>query len=72
MRTWIIQEPGGERGEIYETRRVTDDEILEDRWDWWKAMMEKKYGAGSPQITEENCIQDWVTDNYAWEWKDVD
>ena len=43
MRTWLIEEPGGERGEIYETRQVTDDEILEDRWDWWKVMMEKKY-----------------------------
>ena len=67
MRTWIVEEPGGERGEICETRTVTDDEILEDRWDWWKDMMEKKYGKGSSKITRENCIQDWVTDNYAWE-----
>jgi len=70
MRTWIVNEPGRERGEIYQVRQVTDDEILEDRWDWWKHLMEKKYGVGSPRITQENCIQDWVTDNYAWEYKE--
>lgn len=69
MRTWIYEYPGGEHGEIHETREVTDDEILEDRWYWWKEVMEKKYGKGSPKITRENCIQDWVTDNYAWEYK---
>jgi hypothetical protein len=72
MRTWLIQEPGGERGEIYQVREVTDAEILEERWDWWKEIMEKKYGPGSPLITEENCIQDWVVDNYAMEYKDGD
>jgi hypothetical protein len=69
MRTWIVEEPGGERGEISSMEEYTDDEILEDRWDWWKAMMEKKYGKSSSKITRENCIQDWVTDNYAWEMK---
>jgi hypothetical protein len=70
MRTWLIEEPGGERGEIYQVREVTDAEILEDRWEWWKEIMEKKYGPGSSLITEENCIQDWVVDNYATEYKD--
>ena len=69
MRTWIYEYADGERGEIHRSKIVTDDEILEDRWDWWKPLMEKKYGADSPLITEENCIQDWVTDNYAWEYK---
>lgn len=70
MRTWLIDEPGGERGEINEVREVTDAEILEIRWDWWKERMIRKYGAESPLITEENCIQDWVTDNYATEYKE--
>ena len=70
MRTWIVEEPGGERGEIYEIREVTDDEILEEDWDWWSSLMEEKYGKGSSKITKENCIQDWVTDNYAWEYKE--
>ena len=45
MRKWIVEEPGGERGEIYEIREVTDDEILEDRWNGgnlrWKRNMVK-------------------------------
>jgi hypothetical protein len=70
MRKWIVDEPGGERGEIYETRTVTDEEILSEYWDFWKDLMEKKYGVNSPLITEESCIKDWVVTNWAWEWKD--
>jgi hypothetical protein len=70
MRKWIVNEPGGERGEINEIRTVTDEEILSEYWDFWKDEMEKKYGADSQLITEESCIKDWVVTNWAWEWKD--
>ena len=33
-------------------------------------IIKKVDGADSKLITEENCIQDWVTTNCAWEWKD--
>ena len=67
MRTWIYEYPTGERGEEHCRETITDDEILEDCWDWWKLAMENKYGKGSPKITKENCIRDWVTTNWAWE-----
>ena len=70
-RTWIYVYAGGERGEVHCTETKTDQEILEERWDWWKERMIKKYGKDSELITEEICIQDWVADNYAWEYKDV-
>lgn len=66
-RTWCYVEPGGERGEISEIITKTDQEILDERWDWWYERMCKKYGKDSPLITKENCIQDWVTDYWAWE-----
>jgi hypothetical protein len=67
MRKWIVNEPGGERGEINEIRTVTDEEILSEYWDFWKDKMEKKYGVDSPLITKESCIQDWVVIHWAWE-----
>ena len=64
MRTWIFDYHNGDI-DCQETK--TDDEILEEQWYWWKERMIKKYGKGSSKITKENCIQDWVTNNYAWE-----
>ena len=69
-RTWCYDHPGGERGEISEVISMTDQEILDEEWDWWYERMCKKYGKGSPLITKENCIQDWVTENWAWEIKE--
>lgn len=66
-RTWCYEESCGE---IFCSETITDKEILEDRWDWWKKLMIKKHGANSKLITKENCIRDWVVDNYAWELKD--
>ena len=68
-RTWIYEYAGGERGEEYCSETITDKEILEDRWEYWKERMIQKYGAESKLITEENCIQDWVTTHWAWELK---
>ena len=67
-RTWIYEYAGGERGEIYCSETITDKEILEQEWEFWKARMERKYGPNSELISQENCIQDWVVNNYAWEY----
>lgn len=40
--------------------------ILTLYWEFWKGLMEKKYGAGSHHITEEACIEDFVLANWAW------
>jgi len=44
-------------------------EILFEYWPYWKERMVKKYGEGHELITEENCIEDWVTVNWATEIK---
>ena len=69
-RTWLWDEPGDEDGRPDFIEKITDQEILALRWNIWKERMIQKYGAESKLITEENCIQDWVTTNWAWEWKD--
>lgn len=45
----------------------TEQEILELFWGFWKSKMERKYGKGHVLITEENCIEDWVTVHWAEE-----
>ena len=69
-RTWLWDEPGDEDWMPDLIEKITDQEILALTWNIWKEQMIKKYGADSELITEENCIQDWVTTNWAWEWKD--
>ena len=69
-RIWLWDEPGDEDGRPDLIEKITDQEILALTWNIWKEKMIKKYGADSELITEENCIQDWVTTNWAWEWKD--
>ena len=68
-RTWLWNEPGDEDGRPDLIEKITDQEILALRWNIWKERMIKKYGPDSELITEENCIQDWVTTNWAWELK---
>ena len=61
-----------EFGEMYAEREITEEEILEEYWDYWfKAMCQALYkpntGAfGKPElITKENCIDDWVSVHWA-------
>jgi hypothetical protein len=69
MRTWLVDEyiydedNGLESGAVL---RYTDQEILEYYWDFWKNSMWEKYDEFDPIINEENCIQDWVANNWAW------
>ena len=63
-RTWIYPYAGGERGEIFTVRKITDKEILEEYWDFWSEECEKTLE------NQEKCIQEWVDDNEATEWTD--
>lgn len=51
-------------------REITEDEILEDYWNYWNEQMVKKFGYGHELITKDNCINDWIVVNWAWEKKD--
>ncbi len=48
---------------------LTEENIIELYWEFWKGKMIKKYGEGHELITKENCIKDWVIVNWAWEKK---
>ena len=43
----------------------TEKEVLEMYWDSWVSKM--KQVEREHLISEENCIQDWVVINWAWE-----
>lgn len=48
---------------------MTEEEIIKDYWPVWSKKMEQKFGPGHELITKENCIEDWVIVNWAWEVK---
>jgi len=57
-------EPGDHDEEIQIT--ITGAQIYTKYWAFWRWQMIK---AGRPkeQLTTENCIQDFVTEHWAWE-----
>lgn len=44
----------------------TEKQILDWYWNFWSRKM-KERGRPEEYITEENCIEDWVVCNWAWE-----
>lgn len=59
---WAVNELHEEEPVVF-----TEVQILESYWPYWYEKMAEVYGKGHPKITEENCIQDWVVSNLAWE-----
>jgi hypothetical protein len=56
---------GGERGETYEVETVSEEQILD--WDWHDWVREERKKTNQKELTKENCINDWVLLNKAWE-----
>lgn len=44
----------------------TEQQILDEYWDYWSGRMIEKFGTGDERITQENCIDDFVVVNWAW------
>jgi len=59
--TWTYIEPG-EDGEVVE-HFVSREEILSTYYPWWCEQMRK--AGKADQISEEHCIEDWITVNWA-------
>ena len=51
-------------------KEITEEQILSEYWDYWSGQMIKKYGKDHHLITKQNCIEDWIIVNWAWEVKD--
>lgn len=45
----------------------SEEQILEDYWDHWKRLMDKKWGEGYELTTKEECVKDFVVVHWAWE-----
>ena len=56
---------GGERGETYEVETVSEEQILD--WDWADWLRSERKKTNPKELTKENCINDWVILNSAWE-----
>jgi hypothetical protein len=68
MRYWTIATPHPETDEpVYET--FSEKEIFSKYWEEWSAKMIAKYGQEQfdKGWSREECIEDWVTVNWAWE-----
>jgi hypothetical protein len=56
---------GGERGETYEVESISEEQILD--WDWEDWLRRERKKTNPKELTKENCINDWVILNSAWE-----
>jgi hypothetical protein len=70
MRYWTIVTPTSaeDNTTIYET--LSDDEIIEQYWDYWSSRMIAKYGGEEFQkswCNKQDCIDDWVAIHWAVE-----
>lgn len=52
-------------------RDITEGEIIDRYWNFWKKKMTEIHGNDYDGITMENCIHDWIKENWAWEKKDL-
>lgn len=48
---------------------MTEQQILEEYWGYWSSKMKTsgKLNLLVDGLTEQNCIDDWVVVNWAWE-----
>ena len=60
MRKWKVVDPS-ESGPV--ERILTEQDILDEYYDWWKLQMEKVGKAD--QINPATCIDDWVVVHWA-------
>jgi hypothetical protein len=67
MKKYKFIEPG-ENDEVIETI-LTEDQIIEEYWEFWSRKMTEKYGSDHEFITTENCIEDWCVSHWAVEVK---
>ena len=73
MRVFTYNEPVfDEQGKLINnvTVKKTEQEVLNEYWLFWKDQVIRVHGEDSDLITEENCIQDWVVVNWAWEYEE--
>jgi hypothetical protein len=71
MRYFCYMQTGGERGETYEVVTLSEEEIREEYYADWFAMMRRKYTIEQMEqgFCFEDFLDDWIVVNRAWESK---
>lgn len=66
VRYWTFCEPGSpvSGDPVYIT--LSDDEIIDQYWDYWCGRM-ASIGKDLNDFNKYDCIDDWVIVNWAWE-----
>ena len=70
MRYYSFNEQDDKGNDVVQT--MSEDEIREEYYPWWKERMIKKYGEEEfkKRWSFEECIEDWIVIHLAWEVKD--
>jgi len=58
--------------EDHQPRLITEDQIKAEFWPQWYSRMCIKFGKHEvdQKFTFEDCLQDWIITNWAWEVQD--
>lgn len=66
MRHWSYNEPTADGGNHIVT--MSETEIIESYFPYWDAAMRKKFGDDYQRTYGvQECIDDWIVVNWAWE-----
>lgn len=60
---WRYVEPGDNMQPVM--KEFTESQILEQYGPWWRSEM-RRVGKAD-EISDENCIMEWVVVNWAWD-----
>lgn len=71
MKYWAYAEPYHKAGILRGERIITmaEEQILREYYPYWMARMVEKFGLAEVvrNYTVQDCIDDWVVVNWAWE-----
>lgn len=67
MKLWTVHFPNDKGDDVTET--LSEDQILNEYWDYWYDKMCEKFGKDivDSNYTKQDCIDDWVIVNWAFE-----
>ena len=69
MRYFRFNQPSDKKDCTYETVTKSEDEIINEYWDFWYKKMIRKYGKTTvdSKYGRAHCIRDWCKIKHAWQ-----
>jgi hypothetical protein len=70
LKYYTYVEPDDNDRPVYTT--LSEDEIIKEYWNYWYTSLCKRFGKDFVNVnyTKQDCIDDWVIINWAWESED--